>query len=79
MIELPLKPRHLHPQAKKIKASTSNSGVTGGKKNKMAKGAGLQVMAQAKKDAQQETRDNRRILVLLPNGKRKFVKISELK
>lgn len=78
-MELPLKPRHLHPQAKKIKASTNNSGVTGGKKNKMPKGMGLQIIAQAKKDAQQKTKDNQKILVLLPNGKRKFVKISELK
>jgi hypothetical protein len=78
-VELPLKPRQLHPFAKKQPSKNNTSGPTGGKKNRVPSGAGLQILAQAKKDAQQQTKDNRVVLLLLPSGKRKFVKAKDLK
>jgi hypothetical protein len=78
-VELPLKYRQLHPYAKKVGSKSSQSGPTGGKKNKMVQGAGLQIQAQAKKEAQQQTKDNMTVMILLPSGKRKFVKVKDLK
>jgi hypothetical protein len=77
-VELPLKYRHLHPHSKKIGSKNNISGPTGGKKNKMVQGAGLQIQAQAKKDAQKQTKDNMTVMFLLPSGKRKFVKVKDL-
>jgi hypothetical protein len=78
-VELPLKGRHLHPYSKKVGSKSSVSGPTGGKKHKGAQGGGLVIMAQVRKDAQQQTQDNRTVMLLLPNGKRRFVKAKDLK
>jgi hypothetical protein len=75
--ELPLKYRQLHPYAKKIGSKSNQSGPTGGKKNKMAQGAGLQIQAQAKKDAQQQTADNKTVMILTPKGKIKFIRMKD--
>jgi hypothetical protein len=75
--ELPLKYRQLHPQAKKIGSKGSVSGPTGGKRNKMAQGAGLQIAAQAKKDAQQQTENNQTVMILTAKGKIRFMKMKD--
>jgi hypothetical protein len=78
-VELPLKPRQLHPFAKKQPSKNNTSGSTGGKKNRVSSGTGLQILAQAKKDAQQQTKDNKTVMILLPSGKRKFIKVKDLR
>lgn len=66
-MELPLKYRQLHPSAKKLKSTSSNSGPSGGKK------AQHQTPEQKKK-AQEQTKVNQTVLLILPSGKRRFVK-----
>lgn len=73
-MELPLKPRQLHPASKKVSHTNNNSGVTGGKKNKATNGLAAAARAEAQKDARAQTKKNMMILVLLPNGKRKFIR-----
>jgi hypothetical protein len=75
--ELPLKYRQLHPYAKKIGSKSNQSGPTGGKKTKMAQGAGLQIQAQVKKDAQQQTKDNQAVMILTAKGKIKFIRMKD--
>jgi hypothetical protein len=77
-VELPLKYRQLHPYAKKVGSKSNQSGPTGGKKGKMTQGAGLQIQAQVKKTAQQQTKDNQTIMILTAKGKIKFVKVKDL-
>lgn len=74
-IELPLKYRQLHPYAKKVGSKSNQSGPTGGKKN--TQGAGLQVAAQAKKDAQEQTKDNQTVMILTAKGKIRFMKMKD--
>jgi len=76
-VEIRLKPRQLHPYAKKIASKNSISGPTGGKKNRVAQGAGLQLLAQAKKDAQQQTTDNKTVMILTSTGKIKFIRMKD--
>jgi hypothetical protein len=77
-MELPLKPKHLHPFAKKIGSKSSVSGATGGKKNKATNGLAAVARGEAQKEARQATKDNMMVMVLLPSGKRRFVRKSEL-
>jgi hypothetical protein len=77
-VELPLKPRQVHPFAKKNTSKSSVSGATGGQKHKATNGLAALGRAAAQKDARQATKDNQVVLILLPNGKRKFVKVKDL-
>lgn len=77
MIELPLKPRQLHPGGKKQKSTSSQAGTTGGKKNKATNGLAALARAELQKEARAQTADNKRVLLVLPNGKQRFVKLSE--
>jgi len=78
-IELPLKQRQLHPFAKKVGSKSSVSGATGGKKHKATNGLAAVVRGEAQKAARQATKDNMMVMVLLPSGKKRFVRKSELK
>jgi hypothetical protein len=77
-IELPLKYRQLHPFAKKVGSKSSVSGATGGKKHKATNGLASLARDAVQKAARQATKDNQMVMVLLPSGKRRFVKASEL-
>lgn len=76
-LELPLKYRQLHPYAKKVGSKSNQSGPTGGKKNKMTQGAGLQIQAQVKKTAQEQTKDNQTVMILTAKGKIRFMKMKD--
>jgi hypothetical protein len=76
-IELPLKYRQLHPFAKKVGSKSSVSGATGGKKNKATNGLASLARAAQQEGARQATKDNQMIMVLLPSGKRRFVKAKD--
>jgi hypothetical protein len=75
-VELPLKPRHLHPQAKKMKSSSSTSGSGGSKKAN--NGMAAVARAQAQKAAREQTKRNQKVMLVLPNGKVRFVRASDL-
>lgn len=77
-MEIPLKPKHLHPFAKKVGSKSSISGATGGSKNKATNGMAAIARGEAQKAARQATKDNMMVLVLLPNGKRRFIRKTEL-
>lgn len=76
-VELVLKPRQLHPGGKRQASKLNVSGVTGGKKHKATNGLAASVRAQQQHESRAQTERNRRILVLLPNGKRRFMLLSE--
>lgn len=76
-IELPLKPKHLHPVSKKQKSTGSGSGTTGGKKHRVTNGPLALIRAEQVKTDRELTKDNKRILVILPSGKRRFMLLSE--
>lgn len=76
-IEIQLKPRQLHPGGKRQASKSSVSGATGGKKKRVTNGVGAAFRQEAVKLAQQQTRDNRRILVIGADGKRRFMLMSE--
>jgi hypothetical protein len=78
-VELPLKERHLHPFSKKQSSKGNVSGATGGKKHKATNGLAAMGRAEAQKGARQATQDNKMVMLLLPNGKRRFVKAKDLK
>lgn len=50
MIELPLKPRQLHPGGKKQKSTSSQAGTTGGKKHKATNGLAALARAELQKE-----------------------------
>jgi hypothetical protein len=77
-IELPLKPRHLRPFAKQVGSKSSISGGLGGKKHKATNGLAALARAAQQKDARQATADNQMVMILLPSGKRRFVRAKEL-
>jgi hypothetical protein len=77
-MELPLKPKHLHPFAKKVGSKSSISGATGGKKHKATNGLAAVARGEAQKEARQATVDNMMVMVLLPSGKRRFIRKSAL-
>lgn len=77
--ELPLKPKYLHPMVKKVKATTNNSGVTGGKKHRVTNGIAAVARQEAQKESRQQTKDNMMVMHMLPNGKIRFVRKSEMK
>jgi hypothetical protein len=77
MIELPLKPSQLHPGGKKQKSTGSQSGTTGGKKNKATNGMAALARAEMQKEARERTAENKKVLLILPNGKQRFVRLSE--
>jgi hypothetical protein len=77
-IELPLKQRQLHPFAKKVGSKSSVSGATGGKKHKATNGLAAVARGEAQKSARQATKDNMMVMVLLPSGKKRFMKAKEL-
>jgi hypothetical protein len=79
VMEIPLKPKHLHPFAKKIGSKSSISGATGGKKGKATNGLAAVARGEAQKAARQATKDNMMVMVLLPSGKRRFVRKADLK
>jgi hypothetical protein len=78
-MELPLKPKHLKPFAKKIGSKSSVSGAVGGKKGKATNGMAAIARAEAQKEARQTTKDNMMVMHMLPSGKIRFVRKSELK
>jgi hypothetical protein len=78
-VELPLKPRYLTSYAKKVGSKSSVSGPVGGKKGKATNGMAAMARAEAQKGARQATKDNQTVMVLMPNGKRRFVKAEDLK
>jgi hypothetical protein len=76
-IELPLKPRQTHPYAKKNTSKSSMSGATGGKKHKATNGLAALGRAEAQKASRQATKDNQVVMLVLPNGKTRFVKVKD--
>jgi hypothetical protein len=76
-IELPLKPRQLHPTSKRQASKSSVSGSTGGKKNKVTNGLGAIARQEMMKEAQIKTATNKRVLVIGADGKRRFMLLSE--
>jgi hypothetical protein len=78
-VEIPLKPRQLRSAGKQQKSSSSNSGSGGGKKGKATNGLSALARDAMMKEARAETTRNKMVLVILPSGKRLFVKASELK
>jgi len=76
-VELPLKPRQLHPTAKKQKSTANGSGSTGGKKHKGTNGLAAVARAQAQQAARNQTIANKRILIIDGRGKRRFMLLSE--
>jgi hypothetical protein len=76
-IEIQLKPKHLHPTAKKQKSTGSGSGPVGGKKHKVTNGMGALTRAELMKEAQNQTATNKRILLITADGKRHFILLSE--
>lgn len=78
-VELPLKPRQTHPFAKKVGSKSSVSGAVGGKKGKATNGLAAVARGEAQKAARQATKDNMMVMHLLPSGKIRFVRRSELK
>ena len=77
-IELPLKERQLHPFAKKVGSKSSVSGPTGGKKHKATNGLAALARGEAQKAARQATKDNMMVMVVLPSGKTRFVRVKDL-
>lgn len=76
-IELPLKPKHLHPTAKRQKSTSSQAGTTGGKKHKITNGLGALQRQEMVKAAQIQTAQNKKILYIDATGKRRFIFMSE--
>jgi lysophospholipid acyltransferase (LPLAT)-like uncharacterized protein len=76
-IEIKLKPKHLHPTAKRQKSTSSTAGTTGGKKHKVTNGLGAIARAEAVKLAQMQTAQNKKILFITADGKRRFMLMSE--
>lgn len=76
-VELPLKPRQREPAGKKVKSTSSNAGVTGGKKGKASNGLAAVARAEMQKEARAQSERNRTVLLILPSGKRRFMKLSE--
>lgn len=76
-VELPLKPRHLHPAVKHQKSTSSQSGVTGGSKHKITNGVAAGMRQQAIREAQEQTIRNKKVLVIGATGKRRFMLLSE--
>lgn len=76
-IELPLKPKHLHPTAKRQKSTGSGSGTTGGKKHKVTNGLGAVARQQQLEQAHAQTEAHKKILVIGADGKRRFMLLSE--
>lgn len=76
-VELPLKPRQLHPVSKKQGSKSSQSGVTGGKKHRVTNGVAASIRQQMVKESQAQTARNKKILVIDGTGKRRFMLLSE--
>lgn len=76
-MELPLKPKHLHPTAKKQKSTGSGSGPVGGKKHRVTNGMQAVMREQMKKEAADQTAANKKILVIDAKGKRHFMRLRE--
>lgn len=76
-VEIKLKPRQLHPGGKQQASKSSISGTTGGKKNRVTNGPLAMIRQQQKAEDAKKTAQNRRIMVVLPNGKRRFMLLSE--
>ena len=76
-VEIKLKPRQLHPGGKQQASKSSISGTTGGKKNRVTNGPLAMIRAQQKQESAEQTKRNRKIMVVLPNGKCRFMLMSE--
>lgn len=76
-VEIPLKPRQLHPGGKKQASKSSMSGSTGGKKHKATNGVAAIVRAEQQKESRARTALNKKILIIDARGKRHFILLSE--
>lgn len=76
-IEIQLKPRQLHPGGKRQASKSSQSGSTGGKKNKVTNGLGAVTRQQMLEYAHAQTAANKKVLVIGADGKRRFMLMSE--
>lgn len=76
-VEIKLKPRQLHPTGKSQKSTQNRSGPSGGKKNRATNGMSALLREQLKKEAVEQTQRNKMILLILPNGKRRFMRLNE--
>lgn len=76
-VEIPLKPRQLHPGGKKQASKSSVSGSTGGKKHKATNGVAALVRAELQKTSREQTARNKKILIIDGHGKRRFILLSE--
>lgn len=76
-VELPLKPKHLHPVSKKQGSKNNVSGSTGGKKHKATNGIAALTRAELQKISRAETMRNKKILIIGANGKKRFMLLSE--
>lgn len=76
-IEIKVREKYTRHNVKRQKSTSSASGPVGGKKNRATNGMSALVREQAKKDAVEQTTRNRMILVILPSGKRRFMRLSE--
>jgi len=77
-VEIKLKPRQLHPTSKGQKSTSGNSGGTGGKKHKVTNGVGAAARQKQSQADRDKTEANKMVLLLLPSGKRRFVRLSSL-
>lgn len=76
-VEIPLKPRQLHPGGKQQGSKSSVSGATGGKKHKATNGVAAIVRAELQKESREKTARNKKILIIDGRGKRRFILLSE--
>lgn len=76
-VELPLKPKHLHPASKHQKSTSSTSGSAGGKKNRATNGMAALARKEMIEQAQKQTARNKMIMVIDAKGKRHFMRLSE--
>ena len=77
MIEIPLRAKYKQHTVKQQKSTHSISGVTGGKKHRVTNGMSGVMREQMKKQAAEQTERNKMILVILPSGKRRFMRLAE--
>jgi hypothetical protein len=76
-IEIKLRDKYRRPSAKQQKSTHSISGVTGGKKHRVTNGMSGVAREQMKKEAADQTARNKMVLLILPSGKRRFMRLSE--
>jgi hypothetical protein len=79
-IEIPLKAKYRDDKPKgSNKATGGDSGIGGGKKHRAESGAGLQIRSEARKVAQAQTTANQMMLHITATGKRRWVRLKDMR